>query len=161
MARHTNNGNGRFLVSQTREVANLTHGVQCANHDCREFDPNILVKYDRQWKCEKHGGFVVGNRKSNRDDDLSDSIPGSARRARIAAFRSAPKPEYSAAKQARIDAALSSRVGSHGCVNDRRKSISIKEAKKTKVSKAETARQQAMELLGLTEADIVAAQESK
>jgi hypothetical protein len=54
---------------------------------------------------------------------------------------------------------MGNRVGSHGCVNDR-KTIAVVTTSSKKRPTKKSARQEAMELLGLTEADIVTALES-
>ena len=152
MSRRSNANNASALFRGNRLAADLTHGVVCANRDCRIFDPNILQKYDGHWVCEKHGGistfFFGGNA---RDADLGASLPGAERRERLARFRDKGKTTAS-----RVSAPLD--FG--GCVNDR-KTISIKAAK-AKIAKTAkpTAREAAMALLGLTEADIITAQES-
>jgi hypothetical protein len=124
-----------------------------------------LQKHEGKWVCEKHGGattFFFG--QDARDEDLEGAIPGSERRARFTNVRSRQganaAPVYSAAKQARIDAAMGTRVGSLGCVNDRATITPIANTSKNRPTK-KSDRARAMELLGLTEADIVTAQESK
>ena len=185
MSRRSNANNASALFHGNRLAADLTHGVTCANRSCGIFDPNILQKHEGKWVCEKHGGattFFFG--QDARDADLGAAIPGSERRARFANVRARQevnaKPIYSAAKQARIDAAMGTRVGSHGCVNDRATIVPIvNTSKKRPTKKSDRAtilpiantsknrptkksdRARAMELLGLTEADIVTAQESK
>jgi hypothetical protein len=160
MSRRSNANNASVLFHGNRLAADSTHGVTCANRDCRIFDPNILQKHEGKWVCEKHGGenrSVFGKVK---DADVGDAIPGSERRARFANVRGRQganaKPVYSAAKQARIDAAMGRRVGSHGCVNDRKKVAVVTNASEKRQTK-KSDRQRAMELLGLTEADIVTA----
>ena len=159
MARRSNANNASALFHGNRLAADSTHGVTCANRKCDIFDPNILQKHEGKWVCEKHGGvtnFFAGS--SARDENLGGAIPGSERRARFANVRGRQgvnaKPVYSAAKQARIDAAMGRRVGSHGCVNDRKKVAIVTNASEKRPTK-KSDRQRAMELLGLTEADIV------
>ena len=164
MSRRSNASSASALFNGNRLAADSTHGVTCANRDCRIFDPNILQKHEGKWVCEKHGGvtsFFAGS--TARDEDLGSAIPGSERRKRFANVRKRQgvnaKPVYSAAKQARIDAAMGNRVGSHGCVNDRKKTPVVTTSSKKRPAK-KSARQEAMELLGLTEADIVTALEN-
>ena len=158
MSRRSNASSASALFNGNRLAADSTHGVTCANRDCRIFDPNILQKHEGKWVCEKHGG--VTNFFAARDENLGAAIPGSERRARFANVRGRQgvnaKPVYSAAKQARIDAAMGRRVGSHGCVNDRKKVAIVTNASEKRPTK-KSDRQRAMELLGLTEADIVSA----
>jgi hypothetical protein len=163
MSRRSNANSASALFNGNRLAADSTHGVTCANRDCRIFDPNILQKHEGKWVCEKHGGenrSVFGKVK---DADVGDAIAGSERRKRFARVRARQganvAPVYSAAKQARIDAAMGNRVGSHGCVNDRKTITPVATSSKKRPAK-KSARQEAMELLGLTEADIVAALES-
>ena len=163
MSRRSNANNASALFRGQRLAADSTHGVTCANRDCRIFDPNILQNHEGKWVCEKHGGattFFFG--QDARDEDLGAAIPGSERRSRFANVRSRQgvnaKPVYSAAKQARIDAAMGRRVGSNGCVNDRKKIAIVTNASKKRPTK-KSDRQRAMELLGLTEADIVSSTE--
>lgn len=164
MSRRSNANNASALFNGNRLAADSTHGVTCANRDCRIFDPNILQKHEGKWTCEKHGGESRSVFGKVKDADVGTAISGSERRKRFARVRARQganvAPVYSAAKQARIDAAMSSRVGSHGCVNDRKAIAPIAIRSKKRPAK-KSAREQALELLGLTEADIVAALGSK
>ena len=163
MSRRSNANNASALFRGQRLAADSTHGVTCANRDCRIFDPNILQKHEGKWVCERHGGESRSVFDKVKDADVGDAIAGSERRKRFARVRARQgantSPVYSAAKQARIDAAMGNRVGSHGCVNDRKTFAPVATSSKKRPTK-KSARQEAMELLGLTEADIVTAQES-
>ncbi len=163
MSRRSNANNAAALFRGQRLAADSTHGVTCANRDCRIFDPNILQKHEGKWVCERHGGESRSVFDKVKDADVGDAIAGSERRARFARVRARQgtnaAPVYSAAKQARIDAAMGRGVGSHGCVNDRKTFAPVANTSKNRPTK-KSDRQEAMELLGLTEADIVSAQES-
>jgi hypothetical protein len=151
MSRRSNGNNAFALAHGNRLASDSTHGVICANRSCRIFDPNISQKYEGKWMCERHGGESRSVYGKVKDADLGTSLPGAERRERLARFRNKGKTTAS-----RVSAPLD--FG--GCVSDR-KTISIKAAK-AKIAKTAkpTARAAAMALLGLTEADIVKAQES-
>lgn len=160
MSRRSNANSASALFHGNRLAADSSHGVTCSHRRCDVFDPNIDKKHVKTWRCEAHGGSSATFDRV-RDSGVKDKVKGGERRARFARVRARqearnPKQGYSAAKQARIDAAIGSRVGSHGCVNDRKTLAPIANPRSKQAAK-KSARQQALELLGLTEADIVTA----
>ena len=86
MGKRRNNRNAFIIAHNARTASNHTHGVSC-NHvgGCTEFDPN--VRADKVWYCERHGGANNIARANAKDDASATSIPGNARRARLARLR--------------------------------------------------------------------------
>ena len=144
MGKRRNNRNAFIIANNARTAANHTHGVSC-NHvgGCTEFDPN--VRADKVWYCERHGGANNVDRANAKDDANATSIPGNARRARLARLRArnkAPMHPGNAVLFAQWE--------------EQKKAPKVVQPKpkaKKKVAK-KTQRQKMLETLRLTEADL-------
>jgi len=144
MAKRRNNGNAFIIANNARTAANHTHGVSC-NHvgGCTEFDPN--VRADKVWYCERHGGANNVARANAKDDANATSIPGNARRARLARLRARNKAPMHPGN-AILFAQWEEQKNASKAVQPKAKKV-VKKAKKTE-------RQKMLETLGLTEADL-------
>jgi hypothetical protein len=144
MSRRFNGNSSSFLASGARAASNLTHGVSCANRDCNVFDPNVAKTNDGHWHCERHGGKDNTARAYAKDEKFANGIPGAERRARFARFRAKQKKETASSYTAHIPSFLDRTP-----VERRKVAIAPVATKKSQRAKA-------LELLGLTEADIAA-----
>ena len=152
MGKRRNNRNAFIIAHNARTASNHTHGVSC-NHarGCTEFDPN--VRADKIWYCERHGGANNVARANAKDDANATSIPGNARRARLARLRArnkAPMHPGNAILFAQWEQEKIERI--RRAANIGKPAPKPKKAKK-KVAK-KTERQKMLETLGLTEADL-------
>ena len=152
MGKRRNNRNAFIIAHNARTASNHTHGVSC-NHvgGCTEFDPN--VRADKIWYCERHGGANNIARANAKDDANATSIPGNARRARLARLRArnkAPMHPGNAILFAQWEQEKIERI--RRAANIGKPAPKPKKAKK-KVAK-KTERQKMLETLGLTEADL-------
>ena len=152
MGKRRNNRNAFIIAHNARTASNHTHGVSC-NHvgGCTEFDPN--VRADKIWYCERHGGANNIARANAKDDASATSIPGNARRARLARLRARNKASmhpgnailFAQWEQEKIERIR--RAANIGKPAPKPKKAKKKVAKKTE-------RQKMLETLGLTEADL-------
>jgi hypothetical protein len=152
MGKRNNVRNAFIIANNARTASNHTHGVSC-NHvgGCHEFDPN--VRADKVWYCERHGGANNIARANAKDDANATSIPGNARRARLARLRArnkAPMHPGNAVLFAQWEQEKIERI--RRAANIGKPAPKPKKAKK-KVAK-KTQRQKMLETLGLTEADL-------
>ena len=146
MSRRFKGNNAFILASGARAASNLTHGVACANRDCNVFDPNVAKTNDGHWHCEKHGGYNNIARANAKDDKFANGIPGAERRARFARFRAKQKAAntYTTHILSFLD----------------RKPIERRQVEIAPVAAKKDQRTKALELLGLTEADLAAFKEA-
>ena len=136
-------GNNAFvLASGARAASNLTHGVSCANRDCNVFDPNVAKTHEGRWRCEACGGYNNVARANVKDDKFANGIPGAERRARFARFRAKKKAANS--HTAHIPSFLD------------RKPVERRKVEVAPVATKKDQRTRALEVLGLTEADLAA-----
>lgn len=144
MGKRRNNRNAFIIANNARTASNHTHGVSC-NHarGCTEFDPN--VRADKIWYCERHGGANNVARANAKDDANATSIPGNARRARLARLRARNKAPMHPGN-AILFAQWEEQKKASKVVQPKAKKV-VKKAKKTE-------RQKMLETLGLTEADL-------
>lgn len=144
MGKRRNNRNAFIIAHNARTASNHTHGVSC-NHvgGCTEFDPN--VRADKVWYCESHGGANNIARANAKDDANATSIPGNARRARIARLRARNKAPMHPGN-AILFAQWEEQKKASTVVQPKAKKV-VKKTKKTD-------RQKMLETLGLTEADL-------
>ena len=152
MGKRRNNRNAFIIAHNARTASNHTHGVSC-NHvgGCTEFDPN--VRADKVWYCERHGGANNIARANAKDDANATSIPGNARRARLARLRArnkAPMHPGNAVLFAQWEQEKIERI--RRAANIGKPAPKPKKAKKKVAKKSE--RQKMLETLGLTEADL-------
>jgi len=140
MSRRFNGNNAFILASGARAASNLTHGVNCASRDCNVFDPNVAKTNEGHWHCEKHGGYNNIARANAKDEKFANGIPGAERRARFARFRA--KQKAANTHTAHIPSFLDRKP-----VERRKVAIAPVAAKKDQ-------RARALEVLGLTEADL-------
>ena len=145
MGKRRNNRNAFIIAHNARTASNHTHGVSC-NHvgGCTEFDPN--VRADKVWYCERHGGANNVDRANAKDDASATSIPGNARRARLARLRARNKAPMHPGN-AVLFAQWEEQKTAPKVVQPKPKKAKKKVAKKTE-------RQKMLETLGLTEADL-------
>ena len=145
MGKRRNNRNAFIIANNARTASNHTHGVSC-NHarGCSEFDPN--VRADKIWYCERHGGANNVARANAKDDANATSIPGNARRARLARLRARNKAPMHPGN-AILFAQWEEQKKASKVVQPKAKKAKKKVAKKTQ-------RQKMLETLGLTEADL-------
>ena len=145
MGKRRNNRNAFIIANNARTASNHTHGVSC-NHarGCTEFDPN--VRADKIWYCERHGGANNVARANAKDDANATSIPGNARRARLARLRARNKAPMHPGN-AILFAQWEEQKKAPKAVQPKPKKAKKKVAKKTQ-------RQKMLETLGLTEADL-------
>ena len=145
MGKRRNNRNAFIIAQNARTASNHTHGVSC-NHvgGCTEFDPN--VRADKIWYCERHGGANNIARANAKDDANATSIPGNARRARLARLRARNKAPMHPGN-AILFAQWEEQKKAPKAVQPKPKKAKKKVAKKTE-------RQKMLETLGLTEADL-------
>ena len=145
MGKRRNNRNAFIIAHNARTASNHTHGVSC-NHarGCTEFDPN--VRADKVWYCERHGGANNIARANAKDDANATSIPGNARRARLARLRARNKAPMHPGN-AILFAQWEEQKKAPKAVQPKPKKAKKKVAKKTE-------RQKMLETLGLTEADL-------
>ena len=145
MGKRRNNRNAFIIAHNARTASNHTHGVSC-NHvgGCTEFDPN--VRADKIWYCERHGGANNIARANAKDDANATSIPGNARRARLARLRARNKAPMHPGN-AILFAQWEEQKKAPKAVQPKPKKAKKKVAKKTE-------RQKMLETLGLTEADL-------
>ena len=145
MGKRRNNRNAFIIAHNARTASNHTHGVSC-NHarGCTEFDPN--VRADKIWYCERHGGANNVARANAKDDANATSIPGNARRARLARLRARNKAPMHPGN-AVLFAQWEEQKKASKVVQPKPKKAKKKVAKKTE-------RQKMLETLGLTEADL-------
>ena len=137
------NGNSAFiLASGARAASNLTHGVTCANRDCNVYDPNVAKTNEGHWRCERCGGYNNIARANAKDDKFANGIPGAERRARFARFRA--KQRAANTHTAHIPSFLD------------RKPVERRKVEVAPVATKKDQRARALELLGLTEADLAA-----
>ena len=143
MSRRFKGNNAFVLASGARAASNLTHGVSCASRDCNVFDPNVAKTHEGRWYCEACGGYNNIARANAKDDKFANGIPGAERRARFARFRARKKAANT--HTAHIPSFLD------------RKPV---ERRKVEVAPVATPkkdqRTRALEVLGLTEADLAA-----
>jgi len=153
MSRSPKGNNAFALANGNRQAADLTHGVTCSfAGGCRVFDANINKKHEARWRCEHHGG-VKHSRANARDEEYANGIPGAARRARFARVRN--KQRKASTFTAHIPSFLD---------KPERKPVKKVTSKKAKVaakSQKQIKREEAMKILGLTEADIIKFTDSK
>jgi hypothetical protein len=144
MGKRRNNRNAFIIANNARTASNHTHGVSC-NHarGCSEFDPN--VRADKIWYCERHGGANNVARANAKDDANATSIPGNARRARLARLRARNKAPMHPGN-AILFAQWEEQKKASKVVQPKAKKV-VKKSKKTE-------RQKMLETLGLTEADL-------
>jgi len=142
MSRRFNGNNAFVLASGARAASHLTHGVNCASRDCNVFDPNVAKTNEGRWHCEKHGGYNNIARANAKDDKFANGIPGAERRARFARFRA--KKKAANTHTAHIPSFLDDRKPVE------RRQVQIAPVAAPKKSQ----RAKALELLGLTEADL-------
>jgi hypothetical protein len=144
MGKRRNNRNAFIIANNARTASNHTHGVSC-NHarGCSEFDPN--VRADKIWYCERHGGANNVARANAKDDANATSIPGNARRARLARLRARNKAPMHPGN-AILFAQWEEQKKTSKVVQPKAKKV-VKKSKKTD-------RQKMLETLGLTEADL-------
>jgi len=144
MGKRRNNRNAFIIANNARTASNHTHGVSC-NHarGCSEFDPN--VRADKVWYCESHGGANNIARANAKDDANATSIPGNARRARLARLRARNKAPMHPGN-AILFAQWEEQKKASKVVQPKAKKV-VKKSKKTQ-------RQKMLETLGLTEADL-------
>ena len=144
MGKRRNNGNAFIIANNARTASDHTHGVSC-NHvgGCTEFDPN--VRADKVWYCERHGGANNVARANAKDDANATSIPGNARRARLARLRARNKAPMHPGN-AILFAQWEEQKKPSNVVQPKAKKV-VKKTKKTE-------RQKMLETLGLTEADL-------
>lgn len=144
MGKRRNNRNAFIIANNARTASNHTHGVSC-NHarGCSEFDPN--VRADKVWYCERHGGANNVARANAKDDANATSIPGHARRARLARLRARNKAPMHPGN-AILFAQWEEQKTASTVVQPKAKKV-VKKTKKTD-------RQKMLETLGLTEADL-------
>ena len=144
MGKRRNNRNAFIIAHNARTASNHTHGVSC-NHvgGCTEFDPN--VRADKVWYCERHGGANNIARANAKDDANATSIPGNARRARLARLRARNKAPMHPGN-AILFAQWEEQKKASKVVQPKAKKV-VKKAKKSE-------RQKMLETLGLTEADL-------
>ena len=141
MGKRNNVRNAFIIANNSREASNLTHGVSCNHPNCNEFDPNVRI--GKVWYCEKHGGANNVARANAKDDANATSIPGHARRARIARMRARNKAPMHPG-----NAILFAQW-------EEQKKPSAVVQPKAKVSKPKKSeRQKMLDSLGLTEADL-------
>ena len=145
MSRRHNGNNAFALASGSRLAADSTHGVTCTfTGGCRVFDANISKKHEMHWRCEHHGG-ASNSRANAKDDEFRNGIPGAARRERIARFRNKQrKPTATFHIPSFLDKPEKPKAV---------KKVTPKKAKTT-ISAKQQERQDAMELLGLTEEQV-------
>jgi len=144
MGKRRNNRNAFFIANNARAASNHTHGVSCNHPKCDDFDPNVPV--DKIWYCERHGGANNVARANAKDDANATSIPGNARRARLARFRARNKAPMHPGN-AILFAQWEEQKNAPKVVEPKPKKAKKKVAKKTE-------RQKMLETLGLTEADL-------
>ena len=142
MSRRFKGNNAFVLASGARAASNLTHGVSCANRDCNVYDPNVAKTHEGHWYCEKHGGYNNIARANAKDDKFANGIPGAERRARFARFRAKQKAANS--YTAHIPSFLD------------RKPVERRQVQVAPVATKKDQRTRALEVLGLTEADLAA-----
>ena len=117
-------------------------GKRCSN--CGVHDPNISASWVGHWNCEDCGGNVVSRTVTN---GSGHKMPGSARRLKFARMQRSKKPEPHP-----INELLNREFEQRGTPKAKAKAAKPRKDKK---------REDAMRLLGLTEADIVSFKESK
>jgi hypothetical protein len=142
MSRRFKGNNAFVLASGARAASNLTHGVSCANRDCNVFDPNVAKTNEGHWRCEKCGGYNNIARANAKDDKFANGIPGAERRARFARFRA--KQKAANTHTAHIPSFLD------------RKPVERRKVAVAPVATKKDQRTRALEVLGLTEADLAA-----
>ena len=109
------------------------------------FDANISKKHEMHWRCEHHGG-VNNSRANAKDEEFRDGFPGEARRQRIARFRN---------KQ-RTPSTFTAHIPTFLDKPDRPKAVKKVTPRKAKptISAKQQERNDAMELLGLSEEQV-------
>ena len=143
MSRRFKGNNAFILASGARAASNLTHGVNCANRDCNVFDPNVAKTHEGHWRCKACGGYNNIARANAKDDKFANGIPGAERRARFARFRA--KKKAANTHTAHIPSFLD------------RKPVERRQVQVAPVATPKKSqRAKALELLGLTEADLAA-----
>jgi hypothetical protein len=141
----TRNSSAQF---QARREGSHDEGKNCSR--CGVHDPNVPSKWVGHWNCEACGGNAVSRKVVN--GGSSKSVPGDARRERLARHRNKgkkPTPTF------HIPTFLDK--------PDRPKTVKKVTPKKANVatkSAKELKREAAMKALGLTEADIIKFAES-
>jgi len=117
-------------------------GKRCAR--CGEHDPNVPSAWAGHWNCDDCGGNIVSRNVTNG----SGSLPGAARRLKFAKIRNrnqpAPHPINERLKRE---------------FRDGPRNLILKA--KILAPRKDNKREEAMRLLGLTEADIIRCRESK
>jgi hypothetical protein len=142
MSRRFKGNNAFVLASGARAASHLTHGVSCANRDCNVFDPNVAKTHEGRWHCEACGGYNNIARANAKDDKFANGIPGAERRARFARFRAKQRAANTHASH--IPSFLD------------RKPVERRQVQVAAVAPKKDQRAKALELLGLTEADLAA-----
>ena len=145
-------GNNAFALARGKSLAaDLTHGVTCTfAGGCRVFDHNISKKHEKHWLCERHGGASNNTRENAKDEEFRNGIPGEERRARFGRLRA--KQRKASAYTKHIPSFLDKpdpEVAARARLPGR-----PKPAKRAKSAK-QMQREAAMQLLGLTEADLI------
>jgi len=144
MSRRFKGNNAFILASGARAASNLTHGVSCASRDCNVYDPNVAKTNEGHWHCEACGGYNNIARANAKDEKFANGIPGAERRARFARFRA--KKKAASSYTAHIPSFL-----------DDRKPVERRQVQVAPVATPKKSqRAKALELLGLTEADLAA-----
>ena len=147
MSRRHNGNNAFALASGSRLAADSTHGVTCTfTGGCRVFDANISKKHEMHWRCEHHGG-VSNSRANAKDEDCRDGLPGAERRARFARVRNKQRKSTATFH---IPSFLDKPTSKAVLILDE---VTPKTAK-PKISAKQQERNDAMELLGLTEEQV-------
>jgi len=148
MSRSPKGNNAFALAHGSRLAADLTHGVTCTfTGGCRVFDANISKKHEMHWRCERHGGANNHARANAKDEEFRNGIPGAARRERIARVRNkGKKPTVTFHIPTFLDKPTPKAV----LILDE---VTPKTAKPT-ISAKQQERNDAMELLGLTEEQV-------
>ena len=146
MSRRLKGNNAFALASGARTASHSTHGVTCANRDCRTFDPNVSKKHAGRWYCERHGGANNVARANARDQEFENGIPGAARRARFARFRAKQK------KATTYTEHIPSFLDKPRPIKAKAPTVQPQIERKTDKLKE---REAALQLLGLCEADLV------
>lgn len=143
MGKRNNVRNAFIIANNARTASNITHGVSCAHPGCSEFDPNVRI--GKVWYCESHGGANNVARANAKDDANATSIPGHARRARIARMRARNKAPMHPG-----NAILFAQWEEQKIISNVVQPKAKKVVKKVKKSE----RQKMLDSLGLTEADL-------
>tara|TARA_R110002074_G_scaffold153651_8_gene308859 strand:- start:514 stop:963 length:450 start_codon:yes stop_codon:yes gene_type:complete len=142
MSRRSFVNTASIIARGNRTAANLSHGVVCASRDCRTFDPNVSKKHDGLWRCERHGGANNHARSNAKDEEYTNGIPGAARRERFARFRAKQKKQTANPYTAHVPSFLD------------RKPAPQKRVAVAPVATKDDQRKRAMEVLGVTEAQL-------